>query len=489
MRRLQSSIFVSVLLLLALGPARCPAPPAAQTRTIVVDVWLQSPVYGAPEVKAGPGLDVNLSDITKAVTDANGNVVVQAPPSVARTTVSAGAPGYGLWEQSVDVADGLHVTVHLQLVDQPTPHVQPPAWRADGRVFRQGDAIVRWKGLTAFTLFKRWLDGEEIGPFLRWARSERIDANLVRVLCRVQWGRLNPKTVPEYFSRLDTFIQVLEDAGLRAELVALADCRTTDGAHQVSAEYSLTDEEMVTFAGQVAAVAARHASAVFEVGNEWPFNGWDPAAFPARFPFPALLQSRGSAGEDGAPPRPAWDFGTFHAGRAGEWARKQGKQAAEWSWGAGASPAGGPLWVPVVDDEPQRITPSSAPAEFYAAHAVSSLFAAGSTIHSDALKLADIPTGDELKAVEAAAQAWREVPLDAPLGTYTRGPLAECPLEHVDLDQDADRGALRTFCQVAGASATCVVVTPGPRYQAVARGGWRIVERRGPAGQVVRLER
>jgi hypothetical protein len=76
--------------------------------------------------------------------------------------------------------------------DAPTPPPPPPApsivpLRADGRIFRQGDAPFRWKGVSAFRLLDRFAKGENIQPFL----DAYAGYNLLRVWPYVpvaDWG-------------------------------------------------------------------------------------------------------------------------------------------------------------------------------------------------------------------------------------------------------------------------------------------------------------
>jgi len=368
----------------------------------------------------------------------------------------------------------------------PVPPVEPelrpalPRVRCDKRVFRVGPDIWRYQGVSAFTLFKRYIDGQDIVPYLEWAKG--IGANTVRVFCRLSWGRLDPRKVGNFGAQLHLFLRTLEWHGLYCELTVLADCKIEG--------YILAPAEQHALLMQVGEIAQQHPNVFLEWGNEWPKNGWAPDVRAEALPF-KVLQCRGSSLDDHAPPGPPLDYGTFHAGRAGEWPRKMGKQAAEWSWGCGTKPPGGPFGVPFVDDEPQKIVAGKYdnPDDFYAGHALAALFVAGSTIHYQSGLYAERPTAKERACVEAAAQAWRDIPPDAPLGAYTRGPSSICPLEHADLTDDPRRGALRTFAMLNGRKAICVAVRPGPDWKPRPRDQWRIVERKGRLGNVVFLER
>lgn len=459
-----------------------PVSPDVPMATLYLEVWIPG-----GQKAAGALCGLTWDDGGCAVTlNHEGNGTVKVPITVQTVAVTITLAGYVAYSSTLSVQDQQHYPITLTRVAP--PHVTLPALKADGRVFRLPDgAIWRWQGMTAFTLLKRYLDGEDITPFLTKAKA--LGVNILRVLCRVQWGPLNPKAVGDYFGKLDAFLQVVEDAGLRVELVALADCATC-GHNVVSPAFTLTRDEQRTFLLKVAEVASRHTHTVVEWGNEFDYNGWSPDLFPSRLPL-AVLQSRGSGGMQTVPPKPPLDYGTYHCGRDAEWPRKMGKQAAEYSYGCGGASGDLVMGIPVVDDEPQKIVAgkTDSATDFYTGFAVSALFCAGATIHSQSLLTATWPTGAELAAVEAAAQAWRDIPLSAPLGSYTRGGLSSCPLEHTDLEKDAKRGALRTFCQLSGNTAICVVVRPGAQWTAKAVKGWTITKQIGPLKNVVFLEK
>jgi hypothetical protein len=494
--------------LLALAAPACktvistPVVTGSNIQTIYLEVWVSNTAKAA-----GANYDLAYTSAgstavlhAKGTLDAWGNAPIVLPTSATSATLTIALAGHQTSTTTLAIIPGQHYPVTLS-----PPHVTLPPVSASGRVFKVSGATWRLQGATAFTLFKQYLDGEAkqagsgkatVETFARKAQNRGI--NTLRVLCRVQWGGLNPKTVPDYDEQLDAFVQTLEDVGLRVELVALADCGS-EGHNTISAAYTITVAEQRAFLTRVAAIAAKHSSTFLEWGNEEEYNGWEPDLFASRLPY-AVIQSRGSRGMQADPPTPALDYAGYHAGRDSEWPRKMGKQACEYSWGCGGTkPATGVLGVPVIDGEPMRFDASTSATDAYTGFALSSLFVAGAVIHSDALKLATWPTNKtELAAVEAAAQAWKDVPLGTVVGSYVRGPSSSCPLSHLDLAPteghpellwDAMKGSLRTFCAITGSTAVCVVVRPGAAWTATANSGWTITAQKGALKNVVFLKK
>jgi len=412
----------------------------------------------------------DVKDTKTYTTDGAGNADL-IPVAKGPITVKVMATGFALAQREETVGDSnlLMVVVLASLIQPPLPI------HASGRTFRTEDYdIWRYRGASAFTLLGKYIRGDDLTSFFSAMRGLKV--NTLRVLSRVSWGvPLNPATVPNYLEKLRAFLALLESEGFRAELVGLADCAV--------AGFELPrGPQQTAYVNSLLSVLAEHPYIhFFELGNEYSVavNGWSPADFTARPNFPVLM-SRGSGGGEVEPPNPPWDYITYHSGRDAEWPRKQGKQACEYSWGCGTRPAGWEnVYVPAVDDETMgaasemKSQRSNVPLDFYNAHGLSSLFVAGSTLHGDALRDANVPTGRELECYEAAAQAWADVPLDAPQGMYTRGGLPMCPLEH------SDTTALRTFCQLSAGPATCIVVRKQYPGDPVPRLGYTITNLKG----------
>ncbi len=109
-----------------------------------------------------------------------------------------------------------------------------------------------------------------------------------------------------------------------------------------------------------------------------------------------------------------------------------------------------------------------------------------------------IPDAETVAKMQVASQTWADPPpADAQLGTYTRGALSDCPVEHRDRyadnndgDQEVDPGGTRrTYAMRVGDRCTVVVNDPGPQWRPVGVNGWRVVAQRGPYGFVVDLVR
>jgi len=325
--------------------------------------------------------------------------------------------------------------------------------------FLAAGAIWKWHGASDFRQFRHYLDGLDFSPLWAWARG--LGVNIFRVFTMLDWADLFPEQYTD--EQLRAYAVEVGAQGFRLELVGLADCAIL--------KWSLADQQR--HIARVADVVGDLPHVMLELANEpsHPTNRVDPL----RFTKPTKgLWSRGSSHGDQLAIMPPWDYGTDHPPRDGEWPRKA-KNLLEWSDMAG---------VPYVGDEPNKIVGARLTREDCADFsAVAELFAAGSTIHTQALGIeGQIPTGDEQARCEAWAESWRIVPPEAQLGTYTRGGFGNCPLIH------SDATALRTFAMIhqGGREATAVVVRPTAAYHAVAAPGWRIVTQ---VGHVVRLTR
>jgi hypothetical protein len=157
--------------------------------------------------------------------------------------------------------------------------------------------------------------------------------------------------------------------------------------------------------------------------------------------------------------------------------------------------AGEPIGIHEFDIFGKRSADPRAHADYAA---VVELYGAGMVLHGDwdNLQRCIVPGPQAQRCAEAVRDVWAAgIPADAAAGgTYTRGGLNECPLEHVDRFDDAGHevrpdGALRTFAMLQGTKATCVIVSPGAHHQIRPRVGYRVLTVRGPHGQIVELER
>jgi hypothetical protein len=382
----------------------------------------------------------------------------------------------------------------------PPPPPVPPGDTARlttvGTTFRRPDgSIWKWRGVTAFTALQDFLNGRDLSSFAAWTRS--IDASVWRSFG--MWSLTNFDVRVDrdrYYRGLDDLLAWMSSHGLYLHFVAFTDQTSVSPIR-------LSESEQDEHLRRVIDVCRPHPNVFLEVVNEDWNNGVIAARFPADW-FRGVLSTR-SAWLDGQNPSVAGsllDWTTEHTPRGPgiEWTRKAKHLLETARQGLGDYP---PTGKPAVSGEPMGVAEvaqegrrSNVPREFADYFAVIELFAAGGNIHGDGenLQRCNVPGPQSQACCEAVRDVWRAgIPTDAASdGQYTRGGLSDCPLEHRDrfVDGGEDRGgSLRTFAMLLGSRATAVVVQPGDQWDARARNGWRIVDRRGPQQQIIFLER
>lgn len=404
-----------------------------------------------------------------------------------------GAGDYDVWVQP----DGYtkaeqHVTMPAAPVGQTVrlsvlPIGPPPVTQrvhADGRVFRLEDGTIwRWKGVTAFLAYQQFLNGVDLTPQI--AQWQRWGANTVRVLGMNAWPA--PETFTpsaygdRYFADLPRFADTLAAAGLRLEFTVFADAQIvipSDGAQRA-------------FLSRALAALGPQVNVFVEVCNE-PFkNGVVVERFADVHSAGLLIASGRYPDESTGSTLATRDYATMHDDRSAEWPRKA-KALADLNQLGWTLPDGSefrPIVKPWVSDEPMGAAETDQPgrrstvaADFEDYAAVCALFGAGATFHFEDGLHGRLPGPIQQAAGMAFFAGLDAIPIDAPLGSYTRGLLPNCPLVHDDAT------ALRTFCQIWGSTATCVVVRKAYDLP-VAQGAWRIVSMTGHDRHVVTLTR
>lgn len=382
-------------------------------------------------------------------------------------------------------------------VGLPDPFPPPPLDRltAGGRMFLLAGAPFRVQEATAFTDWIDWVQHKDNGAFLR--HLQHLGVNTLRVLLRWFWaptGRFDHRSLGDSFQAyLASYLA--DRPGWRFELVPGVDVGR-GGTVAIDPTFYLSRPELERLIAQTCEVAEGFPGVVVEHGNELEFNGVPTDL--SRVPGP-VLQCRGSGGGRVQPYWPPMDYVSYHNARGPSlWqVRQVGKQAGEFSWGAGEAfdPWQRSFPHTVLENEgPKPIAGNDDPEDAYTMAAFSAIFCAGSCIHTDPYKSCTVPDGSALAWATAWAQAWKDVPIDAPLGHYSRGLLTGCPLYHEDRldgnDNDINpRGCVRTFVNVREKSAVGVCGQPGAQWPGpVAQNGWSLIDRRGPRGQVAILE-
>lgn len=340
--------------------------------------------------------------------------------------------------------------------------------RINGKLFyTPGGSVYYWRSCTDFLLLKKHLDGEDITPIL--ADRTAAGAHMVRVLgmC-VNIADFNPANYPNYLIDLPGFMDLLAANGLDCEFVVFADA-------QALAPFD-TALEQQEWLGQVRDALLGKPNVVLELVNEGFKNGVNYLNHTR--PTGILSCADSDQKPDDYPATPPWDYATLHTPRDAEWPRKA-KNAME---------VADILGRPAICDEPMGAdevnipgSRSNVPNDFFDYAAVAMLLAGGATFHSQDGVTSSLFRPTTLACANAFYAAINVIPENVLLGTYTRGPLSDCPIQH------SDALALRTFARYTDHNACCVVVRPEPGWVAIAQAGWTIVGSGGPGGRVVFL--
>lgn len=342
--------------------------------------------------------------------------------------------------------------------------------RISGKLFyTPGGSLYRWKSCTDFLLLKRYYDGENIVPIL--ADRAAAGATMVRVLgmC-VNIASFNPLDYPNYLVDLPGFAQLLAANGFDVEFTVFADAQALTGFD--------TAAEQQVWLQQVRDALITEPNVVLELVNEGFKNGVNYKNHTR--PTGILSCADSDQKPDDYPAVPPWDYATLHTPRDAEWPRKA-KNAME---------VADILGRPAVNDEPIGAdevsiagSRSNVPNDFYDYAAVSMLLAAGATFHSQD-GITSVPFRPvTLTCANSFYAGLNVIPATIVLGTYTRGPLSDCPIQH------DDALALRTFARYTANNAVCVVVRPQPGWVAIPVAPWVIASQTGPDGRVVFLTR
>lgn len=334
--------------------------------------------------------------------------------------------------------------------------------------------------VTAFTAFQDFLAGKDLDGYARWTRS--IGGNGWRVFYTWAVTNFNPLKqlgTAGMHRELENFRRYMDGQGLYSHNTVFCD-QITNSPVLLPLAAQDAQLELVRQAMQGRFVEA--------VNEDWK-NGQIAAQFDSA-DFAGTFGTRSSwqDGEAPAAPGSLLDWTTEHTPRDAEWPRKaknlletsvQGIQGVVTGKPA---VAGEPIGIFEQDIPGSRTANASDVADYFA---VAELFGAGACLHGDGstLQRCTLPGPRALECAEWAKTAREAIPTDAQLGSYTRGGLDDCPIEHSD-----DR-ALRTFFMLRGNQGTGVVVRPQPGWEPKARNGWRITDVAGPNGHILSVSR
>jgi hypothetical protein len=270
-----------------------------------------------------------------------------------------------------------------------------------GKFFTAGGAPLTIIEASDFSLFRRFLDDEDILPVL--AQRRDVGFNCLRVWllnASVVTPRIHPDDYPDFYDRLPEFVDLVAAFGLYLELTVFTSCGGLMPSREDQQRHLDRTAGAVTFKGSV----------LIELVNE--ADQYDNAtATDLRRP-PGVLISRGSNGADSIPPRHdnPWDFEAYHTNDLSEFQRKVGHNAMEWADQSGR---------PCLSNENTRFPDKDGNIiHAYDAAMGGALLCAGSCFHSVSGKSSVPFTGLELDCARWWVDGARSVPLEFQAGQY-----------------------------------------------------------------------
>jgi hypothetical protein len=274
-----------------------------------------------------------------------------------------------------------------------------PPLTVAGQFFRAGGERFTVIEASDFSLFKRYLDGEDIQPIVDQRRALGFNTLRVWLLNRsvVVNGGIHPADYPGFYESLARFVEAV---GLYVELTVFT---STQGLMA-----NVWDQQ--AHLDRTADAVRGKPNVLLELANE--IDQHDNAPSPLLTRPSGVLISRGSNGADSVPPRhdAPWDYELYHSNDLDEFQRKVGHNAMEWADQSGR---------PCVSNENTRYVDRDRSATHaYDAAMGAALLCAGSCFHSQAGKTSTLFTGTELDCARAWVEGARSVPLEFQAGAY-----------------------------------------------------------------------
>jgi hypothetical protein len=274
-----------------------------------------------------------------------------------------------------------------------------PPLSCAGQFFRAGGERFTVIQASDFSLFKRYLDGEDIEPIVDQRRALGFNTLRVWLLNRsvVVNGGIHPDDYPGFYEALARFVDVV---GLYVELTVFT---STQGLMA-----NVWDQQ--AHLDRTADAVRGKPNVILELANE--IDQYDNAPSPLLVRPSGVLISRGSNGADSVPPRhdAPWDYELYHTNDLDEFQRKVGHNAMEWADQSGR---------PCLSNENTRYVDRDRSATHaYDAAMGAALLCAGSCFHSQAGKTSTLFTGTELDCARAWVEGVRSVPLEFQAGAY-----------------------------------------------------------------------
>lgn len=253
-----------------------------------------------------------------------------------------------------------------------------------------------------FSLYKRFLDGEDIAPVLTERQS--IGFNLLRVWLlntSVVPGGIRPSQYADFYDRLKPFAALCAAYGCYVEFTAFTQTQTL---------MPLLSEQRAHW--ENTQVALRGVPCLLELVNEADQHDNRTAPELLQMRPSGILASSGSNGADSPPPEPVWDYVLYHSNGLSEFQRKVGHNAMEWA---------DTYRVPAMSNENTRYPDQDASkAHAYDAAAGAALLCAGACFHSQSGKLSRVFNPVEWECAVAWVEGAESVPLAFQAGRYAR---------------------------------------------------------------------
>ncbi len=340
----------------------------------------------------------------------------------------------------------------------------------------------RIHGTTAFTLLQYMLEARDLSRFFAWAQALGINAMRVFGMWAHGDGIFDARAYgSDYFPLLRGTADTLKQLGFHLYFVPFTD--QVDGSPIL-----MTSNDRVLFMDHVRDALTGCTNVLVEGGNE----DWKNGLVTGDLKFGNLLGCRSAppSGTDHRQYGSLLQWTNDHTPRDGEWPRKAKDLLETARLGIGNIP---PTYLPALGGEPMGIfetdvsgSRSSNPRDHADYAAVAEIYSAGMVMHGDrsSMQFCMPPGPQGQKCAEAIAAVWRAgIPADTVLQHYTRGGFADCPVAH------DDSLALRTFAMTTEHTAIAVAVRRAAGHSFAPMGDWRVVDVRGPHGQIAFLER
>lgn len=290
------------------------------------------------------------------------------------------------------------------------PLVTIPRLVPAGAVFRL-DTGARFTAVecTDFNLLARYLveGAAAIRPVLE--ERQALGFNMLRVwaafsgdaIFESEIGRLVPFEHPEMYDKLPEFCSLCAAHGLYVELTAFTGSPIPGHWENL---------------GRVLPAVTNVIVELVNENNAHPSANIDPNAYQ---PLAGVICSHGSNASQAVPPRPPWDYETFHTNDAFEWWRKGGHNGMELSQGdaEGQIP---PSRKPVIANENTRPDRDGNVDHHQDAAAAAALLIAGSCFHSASGKKSAPLSAFDRPFAAAFVRGARSVNLEFQEGRYLR---------------------------------------------------------------------